>query len=167
MQADQHRSVLAGRARGAARSKECTEISAYFHLSVRGTPRAGTCRPRSSPRKLTREKPGQTLQATALVHEASIRLVDTEKVQHWRQSRCALRSDDTEALESGNCSRVELMVASIQTRVEPRGHCPDASVDETEARKDAGHAHAVGGTEPGDTSPDVRLAGKMTRRVER
>jgi hypothetical protein len=37
-------------------------------------------------------------------------------------------------LESGNCSRVELMVASIQTRVEPRGHCPGASVDPTDAR---------------------------------
>jgi RNA polymerase sigma factor (TIGR02999 family) len=34
-------------------------------------------------RRLAHEKPGQTLQATALVHEAYIRLVDTEKVQHW------------------------------------------------------------------------------------
>ena len=33
--------------------------------------------------KLAQEKPGQTLQATALVHEAYIRLVDTEKAQHW------------------------------------------------------------------------------------
>jgi RNA polymerase sigma factor (TIGR02999 family) len=33
--------------------------------------------------KMAQEKPGQTLQATALVHEAYIRLVDTEKVQHW------------------------------------------------------------------------------------
>jgi RNA polymerase sigma factor (TIGR02999 family) len=33
--------------------------------------------------KLAHEKPGQTLQATALVHEAYIRLVDTEKIQHW------------------------------------------------------------------------------------
>jgi RNA polymerase sigma factor (TIGR02999 family) len=33
--------------------------------------------------KLAREKPGQTLQATALVHEAYLRLVDTEKAQHW------------------------------------------------------------------------------------
>jgi RNA polymerase sigma factor (TIGR02999 family) len=33
--------------------------------------------------RLAREKPGQTLQATALVHEAYLRLVDTEKVQHW------------------------------------------------------------------------------------
>ncbi len=33
--------------------------------------------------KLAQEKPGQTLQATALVHDAYIRLVDGEKVQHW------------------------------------------------------------------------------------
>lgn len=33
--------------------------------------------------KLAHEKPGQTLQATALVHEAYIRLVDVQKVQHW------------------------------------------------------------------------------------
>jgi RNA polymerase sigma factor (TIGR02999 family) len=33
--------------------------------------------------KLSQEKPGQTLQATALVHEAYLRLVDTENVQHW------------------------------------------------------------------------------------
>ncbi len=33
--------------------------------------------------RLAREKPGQTLQATALVHEAYIRLVDVEKAQHW------------------------------------------------------------------------------------
>jgi RNA polymerase sigma factor (TIGR02999 family) len=33
--------------------------------------------------RLGQEAPGQTLQATALVHEAYLRLVDTEKVQHW------------------------------------------------------------------------------------
>jgi RNA polymerase sigma factor (TIGR02999 family) len=33
--------------------------------------------------KLAQEKPGQTLQATALVHEAYVRLVDVEKVQQW------------------------------------------------------------------------------------
>src|SRR5260370_17017639 len=33
--------------------------------------------------KLGQERPGQTLQATALVHEAYVRLVDAEKVQHW------------------------------------------------------------------------------------
>ena len=33
--------------------------------------------------KLAQEKPGQTLQATALVHEAYLRLVDVRKAQHW------------------------------------------------------------------------------------
>src|SRR3989449_5481537 len=33
--------------------------------------------------KLAQEKPGQTLEATALVHEAYLRLVDTNKVQQW------------------------------------------------------------------------------------
>ena len=33
--------------------------------------------------KLAQEKPGQTLQATALVHDAYLRLVDVEKAQHW------------------------------------------------------------------------------------
>ena len=33
--------------------------------------------------RLAQEKPGQTLQATALVHEAYVRLVDVEKAQHW------------------------------------------------------------------------------------
>ena len=33
--------------------------------------------------KLAQEKPGQTLQATALVHEAYLRLVDIEKAKHW------------------------------------------------------------------------------------
>src|SRR4051794_20172089 len=33
--------------------------------------------------KLAQEKPGQTLQPTALVHEAYLRLVDVEKAQHW------------------------------------------------------------------------------------
>jgi RNA polymerase sigma factor (TIGR02999 family) len=33
--------------------------------------------------KMAQEKPGQTLQATALVHEAYLRLVDVDKAQHW------------------------------------------------------------------------------------
>jgi RNA polymerase sigma factor (TIGR02999 family) len=33
--------------------------------------------------KLAQEKPGQTLQATALVHEAYLRLVDTNQTQQW------------------------------------------------------------------------------------
>ena len=33
--------------------------------------------------RLAHEKPGQTLEATALVHEAYLRLVGVEKGQHW------------------------------------------------------------------------------------
>jgi RNA polymerase sigma factor (TIGR02999 family) len=33
--------------------------------------------------RLAQEKPGQTIQATALVHEAYLRLVKTEKTQDW------------------------------------------------------------------------------------
>jgi RNA polymerase sigma factor (TIGR02999 family) len=33
--------------------------------------------------KMAQEKPGQTLQATALVHEAYVRLVDVKEVQKW------------------------------------------------------------------------------------
>jgi RNA polymerase sigma factor (TIGR02999 family) len=37
--------------------------------------------------KLAQENPGQTLQATALVHEAYLRLVDVENAQHWDSRR--------------------------------------------------------------------------------
>ncbi len=33
--------------------------------------------------RMVQENPGQTLQATALVHEAYVRLVDVNEVQHW------------------------------------------------------------------------------------
>ena len=38
-------------------------------------------------RRMAQEAPGQTLQATALVHEAYVRLVDVEKAQHWDSRR--------------------------------------------------------------------------------
>jgi RNA polymerase sigma factor (TIGR02999 family) len=38
---------------------------------------------RLAAQKMVQEAPGQTLQATALVHEAYLRLVDSEKVQPW------------------------------------------------------------------------------------
>ncbi|MBC8355140.1 MAG: sigma-70 family RNA polymerase sigma factor [Planctomycetes bacterium] len=33
--------------------------------------------------RMAQENPGQTLQATALVHEAYVRLVNVDKAQHW------------------------------------------------------------------------------------
>ena len=38
---------------------------------------------RLAAQKLGQERPGQTLQATALVHEAYLRLVDSDQAQHW------------------------------------------------------------------------------------
>ncbi len=38
-------------------------------------------------RRLAHEQPGQTLQATALVHEAYLRLVDVDQAQHWNSRR--------------------------------------------------------------------------------
>jgi RNA polymerase sigma factor (TIGR02999 family) len=38
---------------------------------------------RLAAQKLARERPGQTLQATALVHEAYVRLVAADKGRHW------------------------------------------------------------------------------------
>jgi RNA polymerase sigma factor (TIGR02999 family) len=37
--------------------------------------------------RLANEKPGQTLQATALVHEAYLRLVDVDHAEHWDNRR--------------------------------------------------------------------------------
>ncbi len=47
--------------------------------------------------KLANEKPGQTLQATALVHEAFIRLVDSKTQQQW-QSRGHFFASAAEAM---------------------------------------------------------------------
>jgi RNA polymerase sigma factor (TIGR02999 family) len=47
--------------------------------------------------KMTKEDPGQTLQPTALVHEAYIRLVNVEKAQHW-DSRAHFFSAAAEAM---------------------------------------------------------------------
>src|SRR5262245_29563688 len=38
---------------------------------------------RLAAKKLAHERPGQTLQATALVHEAYLRLVEGDKAEHW------------------------------------------------------------------------------------
>ena len=37
--------------------------------------------------KLAQEPPGQTLQATALVHDAYLRLVEVDKAQQWHSRR--------------------------------------------------------------------------------
>src|SRR5439155_4833054 len=42
---------------------------------------------RLAAQKLAQEKTGQTLQATALVHEAYLRLVGADKAPHWDSRR--------------------------------------------------------------------------------
>jgi RNA polymerase sigma factor (TIGR02999 family) len=72
--------------------------------------------------KLANEKPGQTLQATALVHEAYMRLVGSDRLSGWR-SRGHFFAAAAEAMRrilidnarrkrrpkhGGNCKRVDL-----------------------------------------------------------
>src|SRR5438067_8591430 len=68
-----------------------TEVTRILSAIERGDPRAAEqLLPlvydelrRLAAQKLAQEKPGQTFQATALVHEAYLRLVDVERAQHW------------------------------------------------------------------------------------
>jgi RNA polymerase sigma factor (TIGR02999 family) len=81
--------------------------------------------------KLAQEKPGQTLQPTALVHEAYLRLVDVEQAQHWN-SRGHFFAAAAEAMRrilvenarrkkrikhGGDLERVEIEMANLPTRM--------------------------------------------------
>src|SRR5436190_10962471 len=72
--------------------------------------------------KLAQEKPGQTLQATALVHEVYVKLVDGQQANHWN-SRGHFFAAAAEAMRrilimnarrrhaqkrGGNCERIQL-----------------------------------------------------------
>src|SRR5262245_23992727 len=83
--------------------------------------------------KLAQENPGQTLQATALVHEAYLRLVDVSKVQHWNSrghffAACAeamrrilVESARSKAREKrgGDWRRVDFEELDVTTSVAP------------------------------------------------
>src|SRR5437879_3951163 len=81
--------------------------------------------------RLAYEKPGQTLQATALVHDAYLRLVDVEHAQRWN-SRGHFFAAAAEAMRrilvenarrkkrqkrGGNLKRVELVDAPALSNV--------------------------------------------------
>src|SRR5262249_18006877 len=57
--------------------------------------------------KLAHEAPGQTLQATALVHEAYLRLVDVDKAQPWnrRAHFVAAAAEAVRRILTGNARR--------------------------------------------------------------
>ena len=81
---------------------------------------------RLAARKLAREAPGQTLQATALVHEAYLRLVDVEKVQHW-DSRGHFFAAAAEAMR-----RILVEKARRKRRLKRGGAYQRVAVDEVE-----------------------------------
>jgi RNA polymerase sigma factor (TIGR02999 family) len=84
-------------------------------------------------RKLVQENPGQTLQATALVHEAYIRLVDVSRAQHWNSRghffaaaaeamrRILIESARGKAREKrgGDWQRVDFEELNVSTSVTP------------------------------------------------
>jgi RNA polymerase sigma factor (TIGR02999 family) len=74
--------------------------------------------------KLAQEKPGQTLQATALVHEAYLRLVDQDQAQHWN-SRGHFFAAAAEAMR-----RILVESARRKSRVKHGGGLERASLDE-------------------------------------
>jgi len=80
--------------------------------------------------KLAQEKPGQTLEATALVHEAYLRLVDTDKVQHWN-SRGHFFAAAAEAMR-----RILVEQARRKDREKHGGGCQRVALDGLELAVD-------------------------------
>ena len=80
--------------------------------------------------KLDREAPGQTLQATALVHEAYLRLVDVNGVQHWN-SRGHFFGAAAEAMR-----RILLDRARNKKRLKPGGGRKRLNIDSIEVALD-------------------------------
>jgi RNA polymerase sigma factor (TIGR02999 family) len=76
--------------------------------------------------KLAHEKPGQTLQATALVHEAYLRLVDVDSVQNWN-SRGHFFAAAAEAMR-----RILVEVARHKKAHKSGGRLKRCSVDEND-----------------------------------
>jgi RNA polymerase sigma factor (TIGR02999 family) len=76
--------------------------------------------------KLANEKSGQTLQATALVHEAYLRLVDVEKAQHWN-SRGHFFGAAAEAMR-----RILVNRARDKNRLKRGGHLLRIDLDSVE-----------------------------------
>ena len=86
--------------------------------------------------KLAQEKPGQTLQATALVHEAYLRLVDVEKAQHW-DSRGHFFAAAAEAIR-----RILVESARKKGRIRHGGGCVRVDLDEAVSiAEDSGVGH--------------------------
>jgi RNA polymerase sigma factor (TIGR02999 family) len=80
---------------------------------------------RLAAQKLAQEKPGQTLQATALVHEAYLRVVDGDTAQHWN-SRGHFFAAAAEAMR-----RILVDNARRRTAVKRGGEAERQSLDDS------------------------------------
>lgn len=80
--------------------------------------------------KLAQEKPGQTLQATALVHEAYLRLLGAQQVQRW-DSKGHFFAAAAEAMR-----RILLNRARDKKRVKRGGKRPRVDLDQIEIALD-------------------------------
>ncbi|MGA2256846.1 MAG: ECF-type sigma factor [Thermoguttaceae bacterium] len=80
--------------------------------------------------KMAQEKPGQTLQATALVHEAYVRLVDVKEAQHW-DSRGHFFAAAAEAMR-----RILINRARDKNRLKHGGHLRRLDLDKIEIAAD-------------------------------
>lgn len=85
---------------------------------------------RLAAQKLAQEKPGQTLQATALVHDAYLRLVDVDKAQRW-DSRGHFFAAAAEAMR-----RILLNRARAKKRVKRGGERWRVDLDQIEVALD-------------------------------
>src|SRR6186713_2594403 len=81
--------------------------------------------------RLAQEKPGQTLEATALVHEAYLRLVDVEQAQHWN-SRGHFFAAAAEAMR-----RILLNRARDKTRLKRGGQRHKIDLEKVDLAMDA------------------------------
>jgi len=109
--------------------------------------------------KMAQERPGQTLQATALVHEAYLRLVDVEKAQHWN-SRGHFFAAAAEAMR-----RILLNRARDKGRMKRGGHLRRIDLDKVELAADAPHEDLAAIDEAierlADESPECASVVKM------
>jgi RNA polymerase sigma factor (TIGR02999 family) len=87
--------------------------------------------------KLALEKPGQTLQATALVHEAYLRLVGSEPVQRW-DSRGHFFAAAAEAMR-----RILLNRARDKKRLKRGGQHRRVNLDKVEIALDTDDEHLI------------------------
>jgi len=87
--------------------------------------------------KLSQEKPGQTLQATALVHEAYLRLVDVQKTQRW-DSRGHFFAAAAEAMR-----RILLNRARDRSRLKRGGDRRRIDLDQVEIALDTGDEQLI------------------------